>query len=138
MPDIPDRPEYQGDLFRRGLEVRREVLGKDYVDHSLASADDFYAAFQQATTEIAWGMAWTRPGLPRKTRSMLNIAMLSALGKPHELKLHVRAALTNGVTREEIKEILIQVCAYCGIPAGFEAFRVAKDVFAEIDAAPKG
>ena len=137
MTDIPDRPEYQGELFEAGLAVRREVLGADYVDKSLADADDFYAAFQKATTEQAWGMIWTRPGLPRKTRSMLNIAMLSALSKPHELKLHVKAALGNGVTRDEIKEILLQVCGYCGIPAGFEAFRVARDVFAEVDAAAK-
>jgi len=135
MTDIPDRPEYRSDLFKRGLAVRREVLGAEYVDKSLAGADDFYAAFQQATTEQAWGMIWTRPGLPRKTRSMLNIAMLSALGKPHELRLHLKAALGNGVTREEIKEILLQVCGYCGIPAGFEAFRVAREVFAEVDAA---
>jgi 4-carboxymuconolactone decarboxylase len=133
MADIPDRPEYKGELFERGLAVRREVLGADYVDRSLAAADDFYAAFQRATTEQVWGMIWTRPGLPRSTRSMLNIAMLAALGKPHELALHVRGALKNGVTRDEIKEVLLQVCGYCGIPAGFEAFRVARDVFAEID-----
>ena len=136
MADIPDRPEYQGELFEAGLKVRREVLGAEYVDKSLADADDFYAAFQKATTEQAWGLIWTRPGLPRKTRSMLNIAMLSALGKPHELRLHVRAAIGNGVTRDEIKEILLQVCGYCGIPAGFEALRVAREVFAELDRAP--
>ncbi len=138
MPDIPDRPEYKGELFERGLKVRRDVLGADYVDKSLADADDFYAAFQKATTEQAWGMIWTRPGLPRPTRSMLNIAMLAALGKPHELRLHVRAALGNGVTRDEIKEVLLQVCGYCGIPAGFEAFRVAREVFAEIDRTKPG
>lgn len=135
MATIPDRPEYKGELFERGLEVRREVLGADYVDQSLAAADDFYAAFQKATTEQAWGMVWTRPGLSRKTRSMLNLAMLAAIGKPHELKLHVKAALGNGVTREEIKEVFLQVCGYCGIPAGFEAFRIARDVFTEIDKA---
>lgn len=133
MAEIPDRPEYKGELFEQGLQVRREVLGADYVDQSLAAADDFYAAFQKATTEQAWGLIWTRPGLPRKTRSMLNIAMLAALGKSHELKLHTKAALGNGVTRDEIKEILLQVCGYCGIPAGFEAFRIARDVFAEVD-----
>ena len=133
MANIPDRPEYKGELFERGLAVRREVLGADYVDQSLTAADDFYAAFQKATTEQIWGMIWGRPGLSRPTRSMLNIAMLAALGKPHELRLHVRAALTNGVTREEIKEVLLQVCGYCGIPAGFEAFRIAREVFAEID-----
>lgn len=135
MPNIPDRPEYKGELFERGLQVRREVLGADYVDQSLAAADDFFAAFQKATTEQAWGMVWTRPGLPRPTRSIVNLAMLAALGKGHELKLHVRAALGNGVTRDEIKEVFLQVCGYCGIPAGFEAFRVAREVFAEIDRA---
>jgi 4-carboxymuconolactone decarboxylase len=137
MAEIPDRPEYQGDLFERGVAVRREVLGREYVDRSLESADDFYAAFQKATTEMVWGMVWTRPGLSRKTRSMLNLAMLAALGKPHELKLHVRGALSNGVSRDEIKEVFIQVCGYCGIPAGFEAFRVAREAFAEIDAGKK-
>lgn len=135
MTKTPDRPEYKGDLFERGLAVRREVLGADYVDQSLAAADDFYAAFQKATTEQAWGMIWTRPGLPRQTRSMLNLAMLAAMGKGHELRLHVKGALTNGVSREEIKEVFLQVCGYCGIPAGFEAFRIAREVFAEIDKA---
>ena len=135
MTKTPDRPEYKGDLFERGLAVRREVLGADYVDQSLAAADDFYAAFQRATTEQAWGMIWTRPGLPRQTRSMLNLAMLAAMGKGHELRLHVKGALTNGVSREEIKEVFLQVCGYCGIPAGFEAFRIAREVFAEIDRA---
>lgn len=135
MAKTPDRPEYKGDLFERGLAVRREVLGADYVDQSLAAADDFYAAFQKATTEQAWGMIWTRPGLPRQTRSMLNLAMLAAMGKGHELRLHVKGALTNGVSREEIKEVFLQVCGYCGIPAGFEAFRIAREVFAEIDKA---
>lgn len=135
MTKTPDRPEYKGDLFERGLAVRREVLGAEYVDQSLAAADDFYAAFQRATTEQAWGMIWTRPGLPRQTRSMLNLAMLAAMGKGHELRLHVKGALTNGVSREEIKEVFLQVCGYCGIPAGFEAFRIAREVFAEIDKA---
>ena len=135
MTKTPDRPEYKGDLFERGLAVRREVLGAEYVDQSLAAADDFYAAFQKATTEQAWGMIWTRPGLTRQTRSMLNLAMLAAMGKGHELRLHVKGALTNGVSREEIKEVFLQVCGYCGIPAGFEAFRIAREVFAEIDKA---
>jgi 4-carboxymuconolactone decarboxylase len=133
MPEIPDRPEYKSDLFKRGLTVRREVLGADYVDGSLAQADDFNAAFQQLTTEVAWGTIWTRPGLPRKTRSIVNIAMLVALNRGAELKLHLRAALTNGVTRDEIKEILLQTGVYCGIPACLEAFRTATEVFKEID-----
>ena len=114
---------------------RREVLGADYVDASLARADDFNAAFQQMTTEIAWGMCWTRPGIDRKTRSMINLTMLSALNRGAELRLHLKAALTNGVTRDEIKEILMQVGAYCGIPACLEAFKIATEVFKEVDGA---
>jgi 4-carboxymuconolactone decarboxylase len=137
MVDVPNRPEYSSELFKQGLEVRREVLGRDYVDAALARADDFNAAFQQITTEIAWGMCWTRPGIDRKTRSIINLAMLSALNRGPELRLHLKAALTNGVTREEIKEILIQVGAYCGIPASLEAFKIATEVFQEIEAAAR-
>src|SRR6516162_4668662 len=104
MATIPNRPEYQSELFKQGLEVRRDVLGAEYVDGSLTRADDFNAAFQQMTTEVAWGMIWTRPGLPRKTRSMINLTMLAALNRGAEFRLHLRAALTNGVTRDEIKE----------------------------------
>ena len=135
MADVPNRPEYQSDLFKQGLAVRREVLGPDYVDASLARADDFNAVFQQMTTEIAWGMAWTRPGLDRKTRSIINLGMLSALNRGSELRLHLKAALTNGVSRDEIKEVLVQVGAYCGIPAALEAFKIATEVFKEVDAA---
>jgi 4-carboxymuconolactone decarboxylase len=135
MVAVPNRPEYQSDLFKKGLEVRRDVLGGDYVDASLARADDFNAVFQQMTTEIAWGMAWTRPGLDRKTRSIINLGMLSALNRGSELRLHLKAAVTNGVTREEIKEVLVQVGAYCGIPAALEAFKIATEVFKELDAA---
>jgi 4-carboxymuconolactone decarboxylase len=114
--------------FKDGLEVRRAVLGADYVDGSLAKADDFMMAFQNITTEWCWGYAWTRPGLDRKTRSMLNLAMLTALSKPAELKLHVRGALTNGVTVDEIKEILLHATVYCGIPSGLDAFKAAHEV----------
>ncbi|HYL49615.1 MAG TPA: carboxymuconolactone decarboxylase family protein [Stellaceae bacterium] len=117
--------------FTKGLSVRREVLGKEYVDKSLADADDFMMAFQKITTEWCWGEIWARPGLPRKTRSMLNLAMLSALNRPAELKLHLRGALTNGVTIEEIKEIFLQVAIYCGIPAALESFKTAREVFKE-------
>src|ERR1700722_14405123 len=137
MVDVPNRPEYQSELFQKELAVRREILGGDYVDASLARADDFNAAFQQMTTEIAWGMFWTRPGIDRKTRSMINLTMLSALNRGSELRLHLRAALTNGVTRDEIKEILMQVGAYCGIPACLEAFKIATEVFKEVDDARK-
>ena len=115
-------------MFDRGLRTRREVLGADYVDASLARADDFMMAFQRTTTELAWDYVWNRPGLDRRTRSLLNLAMLTALGKPTELKLHVRGALTNGVTVDEIKEVLVQAAVYCGIPAGLEAFRAADEV----------
>ncbi len=107
----------ESEQFKKGLEVRRKVLGKDYVDGSLAKADDFMMAFQEITTEWCWGYAWTRPGLSHKTRSMLNLAMLTALGKPNELKLHVKGALANGLTVDEIKEILLHATVYCGIPA---------------------
>jgi 4-carboxymuconolactone decarboxylase len=116
------------ELFEQGLQTRREVLGADYVDGSLAKADDFMMAFQRMTTEWCWGYAWNRPGLDRKTRSMLNVAMLTALGKSAELKLHVKGALANGVTVEEIKEVLLHATVYCGIPAGLEAFRAAHEV----------
>src|SRR5262249_46007498 len=109
MPNKPNRPENQSDLFKKGLEVRRDVLAGDYVDGSLTRADDFNAAFQQMTTEVAWGMIWTRPGLDRKTRSMINLTMLAALNRGAEFRLHLRAALTNGVSRDEIKEILLQI-----------------------------
>lgn len=137
MVEIPNRPEYQSELFKQGLKVRREVLGADYVDASLARANDFNAVFQQMTTEIAWGMCWGRDGLDRKTRSMINLTMLSALNRGSELRLHLRAALTNGVTRDEIKEILMQVGAYCGIPACLESFKIATEVLAEYDEAQK-
>jgi len=118
----------RSDRFNKGLEVRRAVLGANYVDGSLAKADDFMMAFQEITTEWCWGYAWTRPGLERKTRSMLNLAMLTALGKPAELKLHVKGALANGVSVEEIKERLLHAAVYCGIPAGLDAFEAAHEV----------
>jgi 4-carboxymuconolactone decarboxylase len=118
-------------MFKKGLELRREVLGKDYVDNSLANANEFTQAFQEITTEWCWGYAWSRPGLDRKTRSMINLAMLTALNRAPELKLHVRGALTNGVTVEEIKEILVQATIYCGVPAGLDAFKAANEVLKE-------
>ena len=132
------RPEFKTARFQKGLAVRRAVLGSAYVDGSLARANDFNAVMQQIATEFAWGEIWTRPGLPRKKRSMLNIAMLCALNRPHELRLHVRGAINNGVTRDEIKEILLQIGGYCGVPACIDGFRVANEVLAEIDAEKKG
>ena len=111
--------------FDAGLAVRREVLGTEYVDGSIARADDFMLAFQRMSTEWCWGATWARPGLDRKTRSLMNLAMLTALGKPAELKLHVKGALTNGVTVDEIMEALLHATVYSGIPAGLEAFKAA-------------
>ena len=124
------------EMFEQGLRTRREVLGAEYVDRSLAQADDFMMAFQRITTEWCWGYAWNRPGLDRRTRSMLNLAMLTALGKSAELKLHVKGALANGVTVEEIKEILLHATVYCGIPAGLEAFRSAHEALQAEGALP--
>ena len=121
------------ELFQRGLEIRKAVLGKEYVEKSLAGADDFSRPMQELATEYCWGYVWGREELPRKTRSMLNLAMISALNRPHELKMHVKGALTNGVTREEIREVFFAVAVYCGVPAGVDSFRVAREVFAEID-----
>jgi 4-carboxymuconolactone decarboxylase len=126
------------EMFERGLQTRREVLGAEYVDRSLAAADDFMMAFQRITTEWAWDYTWNRPGLDRRTRSLLNLAMLTALGKSAELKLHVKGALTNGVTAEEIKEVLLHASVYCGIPAGLEAFRAAHEVLLAEGALPTG
>jgi 4-carboxymuconolactone decarboxylase len=127
----------RSEQFEKGLKVRRKVLGTEYVDGGLAKADDFMMAFQQITTEWCWGYAWTRPGLDLKTRSMLNLAMLVALGKPAELRLHVKGALTNGVTVEEIKEILLHATVYCGVPAGLDAFKAAHEVLLAEGALPK-
>ena len=125
------------ELFEQGMAVRREVLGSEYVEKSMQGADDFSLPMQELATELAWGKVWTRPGLPRKTRSLLNIAMLVILNRPHELKLHVKSSCNNGVTREEIKEVLLQVAAYAGVPAGMDGFRLAGEAFAEMDAAKK-
>ena len=124
----------QSPLFDKGLKVRREVLGPEYVDASLANANEFMQAFQEITTEWCWGYAWTRPGLDRRTRSLLNLAMLTALNRAPELKLHVRGAITNGVTVDEIKEVLLHATVYCGIPAGLDAFKAANEVLKEMGA----
>jgi 4-carboxymuconolactone decarboxylase len=121
------------ELHAKGLVVRKAVLGAEHVERSLKTADDFNMPFQELVTEYCWGAVWTREGLPRKTRSLLNLGMLSALNRPHELKLHVRGALNNGVTREEIREVFMQVAIYCGVPAAVESFRCAREVFAEVD-----
>jgi 4-carboxymuconolactone decarboxylase len=120
--------------FDRGLAIRRRVLGARYVDEALRTADDFTRPLQELVTEFCWGAVWTRPGLPAKTRSMLNLAMLTALNRPHELRLHLRGALRNGCTRQEIMEVLLQAAIYCGVPAAVDSFRVAREVLAEPEA----
>lgn len=121
------------DLFDKGLQIRRDVVGKDYVDRSLAEADDFTRPMQELVTRFCWGEVWSRPGLERRERSMINLGMIAALNRPHELKLHVRGALNNGLTRDEIREIFLQVAIYAGVPAGVDSFRIAREAFAELD-----
>ena len=120
-------------LFDKGLEIRKSVLGKEFVEKSIANATDFNRPMQELTTEYCWGWCWGRPGLEKKTRSMLNIAMLSVLNRPHELKIHVKGAIRNGLTRDEIREVLLQVAIYGGIPAGVDSFRLAAEALAEFD-----
>lgn len=129
--DVHVKELLSGPEFEAGLKTRREVLGAAYVDASVENTDGFMAVFQKLTTEWCWNFGWNREGLDRKTRSMLNIAMLTAAGKPAELALHVRGALNNGVSVVEIQEILIQATIYCGIPAGLDAFKTAHKVLIE-------
>jgi len=118
--------------FDAGMAVRRAVLGDKYVDESLARADDFTRPLQELVTEGCWGTVWTRPGLPLKTRSLVNVALLAALNRPHELKVHVRGAINNGCTQEEIQEVLLQVALYAGMPAGMDGFRTASEALRAI------
>ena len=122
------------DTYERGLEIRKAVLGAAYVEKSVHAADDFNRPMQELVTEYCWGAVWGRDGLPRKVRSMLNLAMISALNRPHELKLHVKGALRNGVSKDEIREVLLQVAIYCGVPCAVDAFRIAREAFVEADA----
>lgn len=115
--------------YEAGLAVRREVLGDEYVDQAISGADSFNRDFQELATEFCWGGTWARGVLELKTRSMLNLCMLSALNRPHEFKLHFRGALQNGCTLDELKEVLLQITVYCGVPAGIEGFRLAREVF---------
>lgn len=128
----PYAPKNQA-LFDQGLATRREVLGAEYVDASIRNATDFNIDMQEMVTQNCWGDVWNRPGLERKSRSLLNLAMLTALNRPHELKLHVRGAINNGVSKDEIKEVFLQAGIYCGVPAAIDAFRVAAEVFKEMD-----
>ena len=122
------------ELFDKGLATRREVLGDEYVQRSLDSADEFSMPMQELVTQYCWGDVWNRPGLERTQRSLINLAMISALNRPHELKVHVRGAVRNGVTTEQIKEVFLQVAIYCGAPAALESFRLAREVFKEMEA----
>jgi 4-carboxymuconolactone decarboxylase len=120
------------ELFDKGLETRREVLGAEYVDSAIRNADDFSMAMQELVTQYCWGDVWNRPGLDRRTRSLLNLAMITALNRPHELKLHVRGAINNGVTKDEIREVFLQTAIYCGVPAAIDSFRNAREMFKEM------
>ena len=122
------------ETFDAGMAVRRKVLGDAHVDRSMANTSDFSRPIQELVTEYCWGVIWTRDGLPLKTRSLINIAMLTALGRNHELGVHVRGALNNGATREEIQEVLLQTAIYVGVPASLESHRVAEEIFAQVDA----
>jgi 4-carboxymuconolactone decarboxylase len=119
--------------FEIGLKIRKAVLGAEFVEKSFATADDFNLPMQELTTEYCWGAVWGREQLARKTRSMLNLAMISALNRPHELKTHVKGALRNGVTKEEIREVFLQVAIYCGVPAAVDSFRIAREAFTELN-----
>jgi 4-carboxymuconolactone decarboxylase len=121
------------ELFETGLRIRREVLGAEHVDNSLSQADDFNRPLQELVTEYCWGAVWSRPGLSRKMRSLLTLAMLTALNRPHEVKLHLKGALNNGCSKEEIMEVLLQAAIYCGVPAAVDSFRLAREVFNEIE-----
>ena len=125
---MDDRERYE-----KGMEVRRAVLGDQHVDRSLKNLNDFNREFQELTTRYAWGEIWTRPGLPRHTRSLIVIATMIALNRPEELRMHIRAAFNNGVTRDDIKEVLLQSAVYCGVPAANSAFHAAEEVFLEMN-----
>jgi len=132
MTPMDDSKRYQ-----QGMKVRRAVLGDEHVDRSIAATTDFNREFQDFITRNAWGEIWTRPGLPRHTRSLLTLAMMVALNRGDEFRMHVKAAFNNGVTREQIKEVLLQSAVYCGVPAANSAFHMAAEVFREMDGAAK-
>jgi 4-carboxymuconolactone decarboxylase len=124
--------------FEEGLQIRRAVLGTEYVDKAISQMDDLSRPLQELVTEYCWGTVWSRPELPRKIRSMINLAMLTALNRPHELRIHIRGALNNDCSREEIREVLLQAAIYCGVPAAVDSFRVMREAFAELDGQTKG
>ncbi len=120
-------------MFEKGLAIRRSVLGEEYVDNAIKTADDFSRPLQELVTQYCWGEIWGRPGLDRKTRSLINLAMISALNRPHEVKMHIKGALNNGLTKDQIQEVFLQVAVYCGVPAAVDSFRLAREVFQELD-----
>jgi 4-carboxymuconolactone decarboxylase len=126
------------DMYEKGLAIRKKVLGTEYVEKSLSQADDFTRPMQELVTRYCWGEVWGDTTLSRRDRSLINIAMLSLLNRPHELKLHVKGALTNGASREEIRAVLLQVAIYGGVPAGIDATRIAREALSEVDGAAKG
>ena len=121
------------ETYDKGLKIRKEVLGAEFVENAFKTADDFSRPMQDLATEYCWGYVWGREGLDKRTRSLLNLAMIATLNRPHELRLHIAGALRNGVTREEIREVFMQVAIYAGVPAGVDSFRAAKEVFAQLD-----
>ena len=121
------------ELFKKGLDIRKSVLGAEFVEKSIAAADDFNMPMQKLVTEYCWGAVWGREELPKKIRSMLNIGMLAVLNRPHEFKLHIRGAIRNGVSKEEIREILLQVAIYAGVPAAIDSFRNAREALTELE-----
>lgn len=122
------------EVFDLGLSIRKKVVGEKYVEQSMSTADDFNRDFQHLVTEYCWGAVWGREGLDHKTRSMVNLSMIATLSRPHELKLHVMGALRNGVTKEEVSEILMQVAIYAGVPAGVDGFRIAREAIEQFEA----
>tara|TARA_B110000503_G_C7086593_1_gene387577 strand:+ start:896 stop:1273 length:378 start_codon:yes stop_codon:yes gene_type:complete len=120
------------EAFEKGLKTRREVLGAEHVEASMKNADDFSLPLQEMVTIYGWNEIWNRPGLDRRTRSIMNLCMLTALNRPHELKLHIKGAINNGVTKDEIKEVFLQTAIYCGVPAAIDSFRNAREVFKDM------
>ena len=120
------------EMFEKGLKIRREVLGAEYVDNAMKTADDFNRPLQELVTTYCWGEIWGRPGLDRKTRSIVTLSMLTGLNRPNQIRAHVKGAIANGVTKEELKELFLQAAIYCGVPAAVESFRIAREVFQEM------
>ncbi|MEU6228027.1 4-carboxymuconolactone decarboxylase [Streptomyces sp. NPDC047042] len=133
ITDVSPQDATHRDTYEAGLAIRKAVLGADHVERSLANVSEFARPMQELVTEYCWGAVWSRPGLERRTRSLVNLAMLTALGRNHELGVHVKGALTNGVTTEEIQEVLLQTAIYVGVPAALESFRVAEQMINEVN-----